>query len=110
MISIISIILFLGFYTLYNTSKRAQLYDTFKIKKWFQKNELFGKIFGLTLLLISLILLINTNGITSGILIWFIMLMTIGSLIIIIAPFRIINYKTLLICFSAIFILEIFMN
>ena len=110
MISVTTLIMLLGFHALYNTSKRAPLYNTFKMEKWFQRNENSGKIIGITLLFIPFIILINIKGVASGILIWFIMLMMIGSLTIIIAPFRIINYKTLSILFLTVLILEIFIK
>lgn len=110
MFSITSIILFLGFYTLYNTSKKASLYTTFKMEKWFHRNENSGKIIGVLLLLIPFIILIPYRGLGSGILIWFILLMTIGSLTIIITPIKIINYKTLIFIFLTGLILETLIN
>lgn len=110
MFSISSLTLFLGFYALYNTSKKAQLYTIFKIEKWFQKNERKGKIIGLGLLLIPIIILTLYRGLGAGILIWFILLMTIGSLTIIISPIRIINYKALIFIFIVGFTLETLIN
>lgn len=110
MISIASLILFLGFYILYNTSKKAQLYTVFKIEKWFQKNERTGKIIGVSLLLIPFIILIPVKGLGAGTFIWFIMLMAISSLTIIISPIKLINYKTLIFVFLIGFILETLIN
>lgn len=85
MIVIVSLTIFLGFYTLYNTSKKAKLNIT-KVDKWLQHYPKISKLISLILITGSFGLLMNYYGIGAGIFISFIILMTIGSMIIIITP------------------------
>ncbi|MCM5661418.1 DUF3325 family protein [Galbibacter mesophilus] len=107
MISLIIFLIFIGFYALYNSSKRAAL-NTSKIEVWLQKNLKISKVTAILLLSISLVLSIFENGFASGTLLWFILLMTLGSLTILLAPLKIMSYKTVLVVFTCILWIENF--
>jgi Mg/Co/Ni transporter MgtE len=81
----ISIYVFIGFYAFYNTSKRAKLNST-KVDRWLQNHTLISAIIGFVSLVYSFGMLINYFGIAAGIFIGFIVLMTIGSLVIVLSP------------------------
>lgn len=85
MIAVISLIIFLGFYVLYSTSKKAIL-NTTKVDVWLQNHPKVSKILGLILIAGSFGLLMNYYGIGAGIFIAFIILITIGGLVIILIP------------------------
>lgn len=108
MITIATGILFFAFYTLYYTSKRAALLYDFGFEKWMSNNQNPTKIIGITLLVIAYSLYIQTIGLGSGTLFFFITLITIGSLIVILKPLKIINYKSLLLLFVVIDFFEIY--
>ncbi|WP_281638107.1 hypothetical protein [Flavobacterium marginilacus] len=108
MITIAICVLFLAFYTLYYTSKRASLTYTFSFEKWMRNHPASTKIIGITLLLVAYILWIATFGLGSGTLFFFIALMTIGSLIVILKPLKIIKFEILILLLSLIAILEIY--
>lgn len=96
MISLVSLTVFLAFFVLYNTSKRAILSSNFQLERWVQQNPKPSRFIGLGILLIAYALLISIKAIGASTLIFFIQVMTIGSLIVILAPLKIINYKFVL--------------
>lgn len=108
MITIASCILFLGFYTSYYTSKRVPLSYNLGFEKWMQKNQIQTKIIGLSLFFTAYLLCIYSRALGSGSLLFFIELMTIGSLIIILKPLNIISNKTILLLFIIMGIIEMY--
>jgi hypothetical protein len=108
MITIASLIVFLAFYTLYYTSKRAVLSYDFGFEKWMKNNPKQTKITGLGLLLIAYASWLYTQSLCCGTLMFFIQLMTVGSLIIILAPLKKVNHKALLALLIIIAILEFY--
>jgi len=77
-------------------------------EKWMQKNPKQTKITGLLLLLLAYSLWLFTQSLCCGTLMFFIQLMTIGSLIIILKPLKKINSKALLLLFLIIALLEFY--
>ncbi|WP_343613125.1 hypothetical protein [Flavobacterium sp.] len=110
MITIASLIVFLAFYTLYYTSKRAALSYDLGFEKWMQKNPKQTKITGLILLLTAYIMWLFTQSLGCGTLMFFIQLMTIGSLIIILTPLKKVNGKVLLAILIIAALLEFYYN
>jgi hypothetical protein len=110
MITIASLIVFLAFYTLYYTSKRAVLSYDLGFEKWMKKNPKQTKITGLALLIIAYSLWLFTQSLGCGTLMFLIQLMTIGSLIIILTPLKKVNSKALLAFFIIIALLELYYN
>lgn len=110
MITIASLIVFLAFYTLYYTSKRAVLSYDFGFEKWMKDNPKPTKITGLALLTLAYASWLYTQSLGCGTLMFFIQLMTVGSLIIILTPLKKVNTKALLALFIIIAILEFYYN
>ncbi|MCD0469623.1 hypothetical protein [Flavobacterium sp. JAS] len=110
MITIASLIVFLAFYTLYYTSKRAVLSYDLGFEKWMKKNPKQTKISGFVLLLLAYSLWLFTQSLGCGTLMFFIQLMTIGSLIIILKPLKKVNGKVILALFILIALLEFYYN
>jgi hypothetical protein len=110
MITIASLIVFLAFYTLYYTSKRAVLSYDLGFEKWMKKNPKQTKITGLALLLLAYSLWLFTQSLGCGTLMFFIQLMAIGSLIIILKPLKKVNIKIILALFTLIALLEFYYN
>ncbi|ULC59006.1 hypothetical protein MBM09_13955 [Flaviramulus sp. BrNp1-15] len=106
MISIALLILFLSFYIFYNTSKKVKIQSVFGVENWFQKHIKPSKFIALILLVLALILFINHFGIGVGTLLYFIALMTIGSLVILLYPLNLINYKSLILLIIFMFSFE----
>lgn len=109
MITLTVLLIFLGCFALYNTSKKALLTGKLSIEKQMQKNPNPTKILGAILLIVALCNAIINFSYTSGILYWLIITMMIFSLIIVLYPLQKINYKHLLVLFTVLFILE-FLN
>jgi len=110
MITIATLIVFLAFYTLYYTSKRAVLSYDLGFEKWMQKNPKQTKITGLILLLLAYSLWLFTQSLCCGTLMFFIQLMTIGSLIIILMPLKKVSSKVILLLFIIAALLEFYYN
>lgn len=110
MITIASLIVFLAFYTLYYTSKRAALSYDLGFEKWMQKNPKQTKITGLGLLVTAYAMWLFTQSLGCGTLMFFIQLMAIGSLIIILTPLKKVNSKLLLALLIIAALLEIYYN
>lgn len=110
MITIASLIVFLAFYTLYYTSKRAALSYDLGFEKWMKKNPKQTKITGVSLLVLAYILWLYTQSLGCGTLMFFIQLMTIGSLIIILTPLKKVSSKVLIAVFIIIAVLEFYYN
>ncbi|WP_335966661.1 hypothetical protein [Galbibacter sp. PAP.153] len=100
MVATTILLMFMGFYALYSSSKRAVLNQS-KFDLWLQEKYSPLKATGLLLITIALGVAILHKGFASGIFYWFIILMTLGSLIVLVSPLRVFNYKaiaTTLIC------------
>jgi len=110
MITIASLIVFLAFYTLYYTSKRATLSYDLGFEKWMKNNPKETKMTGLGLLLLAYSLWLYTQSLCCGTLMFFIQLMTIGSLIIILTPLKKVNSKAIEALFIVAALLEIYYN
>ncbi len=106
MTTLILILTFAGFYALYNTSSRAELPQG-SIEIWMRSLTILKPV-GLVLLLVSLLLTGIYFGLAAGILYWFVIVSTIGSLIILLSPLKLMNYKMIILVFVGIFIAEIF--
>ena len=104
MTTLMLLLTFAGFYALYNTSSRAELGQG-RFDVWLQ-GLAFLKPAGVLLLIAGLVLTVLYKGLAAGILYWFIILTTVASLIIILCPLKIINYKTVALVFVGIVIAE----
>lgn len=107
MIAFISLNIFLGLYILYNTSKKATLMSNLQVERWIQQNPRPSRLLGVGILALAYGLLISLKAIGVSSLIYFIQLMTIGSLIIVLTPLKIINYKLVLGLFFLAILIEI---
>lgn len=108
MITVASLIVFLAFYTLYYTSKRAVLSYDLGFEKWMKNNPKQTKIAGVLLLTMAYTMWLLTQSLCCGTLMFFIQLMTVGSLIIILAPLKKVNSKALIGVLIIIAILEFY--
>lgn len=79
------LILFLGFYVLYNTSRRVVLQKN-SIVLWIQKHAMFSKITGLLFISISFYLYLVQYGFGSGIFLALLVLTAVSSLVVLLFP------------------------
>lgn len=104
MISLVSLTVFFAFYVLYNTSKKATLSNNYPVERWIQQNPKPSRFIGLGILVIAYTTLISLKALGASTLIFLIQIMTIGSLVVILAPLKIINHRFILgILFLAVF-------
>jgi SNF family Na+-dependent transporter len=106
MITSIILLIFLVSFVFYSTSKKAQLTSKTIFEDWIQSHRQYSKIISSLLLVTAFILSINNFGITSGIIFWLVILMSLLSLIIIISPLKKVNYKHLVFAFFILLIFE----
>lgn len=79
---------FLGFFLLYNTSRKVKFPVAGGIERWLQKHPVFSKWAGLVIILASFVVLAVKMGLGVGVLTAFLLLMTAACIVIAIAPFR----------------------
>lgn len=107
MYTLITLCCSLGFYLLYNTSKKASLNKTGKINRVLQQHRLYTQIGGCALLLLTFVLQINHDGYALGFLTALVLLMAVGGLIVILAPLQLIRWTHLIALFTLLFISEL---
>lgn len=96
MLTLIIGVIFFAFFILYNTSEKAVLHNSFFLERWVQDHRLQGKYLECDLLLLALILSIPFFGVGAGIFLYFVILMTVASAIILLAPLRYLTYRSFL--------------
>lgn len=99
MATLISFSIFTGFYLLYGTSKKMAGGGGLGIEKWIGGHPDASRYSGLALLIVSLGLSCFYWGRGSGPFTFFILLMTISSLVILLAPLGILSRKFLVFVF-----------
>jgi hypothetical protein len=108
MITVASLFVFSSFYTLYYTSKRALLSYDYRIEKWIQRNPRPTKIISAGLLLLAYVLWLFSTALGTATLLFLIQLMTIGSLIVILTPLKVISSKAIVVLFAMAELLEFY--
>ncbi|WP_236977301.1 hypothetical protein [Membranihabitans maritimus] len=110
MISFTICITFLGFFVLYNTSKRAKLSSQLQLETWVQRHAQLSKKIGSGMLITGLVSGVLAFGFASGIFSYLVILMTIASLIVLVAPLRFLNYHIIILIGISSILLEIFIQ
>lgn len=103
----ISLIVFIGFYLLYGTSQKMAMVDGLGLEKWIGGHVNLSKYSGLALLIVSLGLSCWYWGAASGTFTFFVILMTIASLVVLLAPLRILNRRFLILVIVVSLVCEI---
>ena len=100
-------LVFIAFFLLYNTSKKAELNRAFLVEKWAQDHITASKVVGLGLLLGALAMCVVYFGIGSGTFGFFVILMTVGSCVVLFAPLRYVKVWVLSSAFLLSFLFEL---
>lgn len=95
MVTFISLLTFMAFYLLYGTSKKMASAGELGIGKWTGEHKKIAQAASLALMILSLGLSYFLWGLGSGTFTFFILLMTVASLVILLAPLRLLNYPFL---------------
>ncbi len=95
MVTVISLLTFIAFYSLYGTSKKMAMVGDLGFEKWIRKHKKASQYFSLALMILSLGLSCFYWGLGSGTFTFFILLMTVASLVVLLAPLRLLNYRLL---------------
>ncbi|MDC6366715.1 MULTISPECIES: hypothetical protein [Flavobacteriaceae] len=106
MITGIAFLIFISFYLLYATSQKMAFVGVLGFEKWVNNHIKPSKYIGLALMVLALILSCWLWGLGAGTLTFFILLMTFSSLIVLLAPLRVLGYKTLSLAFFFVLICE----
>jgi hypothetical protein len=107
MVTGISLLVFVAFYLLYSTSKKMTGSGVLGFEKWVADHRSAVQYSSLALLIISLGLSIWLWGFGAGVFTFFILLMTVASLIVLLAPLQLLSYKSLVMVLILFLICEI---
>jgi len=107
MYSTVIALIFLAFLLLYNLSKKNKWEGRPEWAKKMVSGKLLSRSVSMVLLLISLFLLILFTGTGAGIFTFIVVLMAVGSLIVLLSPFRYITARHLIILYGLSLIFEI---
>ncbi|QDO92562.1 hypothetical protein FNB79_00710 [Formosa sediminum] len=111
MITLSILLVIIAFYLHYTTSQKMKSENVLGIEPLLNQHTNLCKILSYILLSISCILTINVFGLAAGMFSFVIYLMTFGSLIILLVPLQLFNYKSLslftLMCFVLEFVVRI---
>lgn len=108
MISLLLIIIFTTFYIFYATTERVKVSNSLGIEKNIKTHKKQAKVIGTLLFLSSFILAIYKLGLALGVLFNILGYMTLGGLIVLLAPLQLINYKNIGIVTVFFILIEIF--
>ncbi|WP_422359718.1 hypothetical protein [Reichenbachiella sp.] len=107
MITLSVFLVFIGFLTLYLGSKRQELNFDWPIVRWVQRQGINSKGAGVAFFLLAALLSVQIWGLGAGLLFFFVQLMTIGSLIVLLTPLNVLNYKFVASLVVASFVFEL---
>lgn len=107
MITLSVFLVFLGFFVLYLGSERAELNADLAMSQWFRRQRINVKGVGVALFLMATVLSVQIWGLGAGVLFFFVQLMTLGSLVVLLTPLKVLNYKWVLSLAIASFFIEI---
>lgn len=107
MVTLIAFLTFSGFYTAYYTSVKAALAGNSGLENAIKKNPVAGRWTGLALMSGGLFISIMHAGLGAGTFQFFILLMTMASLIVLLAPLRIVTPVSAFVVFSVSLLVEI---
>lgn len=107
MTTLLVFLVFIAFFLLYNTSKKAELNRKFLLEKWAQDHVQTSKVIGLCILSGALAMCVVYFGIGSGIFGFFVILMTVASCVVLFAPLRYVKAWVLSSLFLLSFLLEL---
>ena len=103
----ISLLVFIAFYLLYSTSKKMATVGNLGVETWLSEHAKTSKYTALALLTLSLGLSCFYWGLGSGAFTFFIILMTVASLVILLAPMRLLTYTSLVCALAMSLLFEI---
>jgi hypothetical protein len=98
----------LGFFMLYNTSRKAKLSTSGSLEKWMQAHHKPAKITGLFLIILSIIAMVVKQGVGVGMLTSFTLLMATGCIIVAVAPLHYFRLKHIVLIVAGSLLLELF--
>ncbi|MGJ1448385.1 hypothetical protein ACR79S_18370 [Sphingobacterium spiritivorum] len=102
------LLVFIGFFLWYNTSKKAGWKNKPAYLAKLESRPQFSKLLCATLFIIATGLFVYYLGWMSGIFIAIVSIMTAGSLLVAIFPFRYLNYKSILAVYAVCLLFEFF--
>ncbi|MFD2101396.1 hypothetical protein [Flagellimonas iocasae] len=106
MVTVISLLTFIAFYLLYGTSKKMATIGGLGLEKWTGEHKKTAQYISLALMILSLGLSCFYWGLGSGTFTFSILLMTVASLVILLTPLQLLNYRFLGILFLCSIVFE----
>lgn len=109
MITLISVCIFFGFYLWYATTKRIKVEPWLGIEPWAKQRHKESKLVGSFFLLIAAAITLYVYGIGAGTFVFLGAFMTIGCLVILLVPMKLMNRLVLALIFMLLFFAEFFL-
>lgn len=110
MITICLLLTFLGFYAGYVASEKAAGTHVLPMREWARKNASLSRAIGLGFIVASGVAFSFGSGIGAGLFLFFISLMTIGSMIVLLSPLHLIKTWMIALVFVLFFLSETALN
>ncbi|WP_421874069.1 hypothetical protein [Marinoscillum sp.] len=110
MISLSTYLTFLGFWGCYQTSTKADLAPPNKLEQFVRSDARVGNVIGLGFLLIGLVGFVLVFGLGSGLFAYLVLLSSVGSLVILLAPMGYISLRSASMVCTVSFLLEMLAN
>jgi len=107
MMTAITFLVFFGFYCCYFASAKAVLPQHSALEIWLKQQRKVSKILGTLLLIASLIFHIAILGVATGTFSFVISLMVSGSMIVLLAPLKIVTFRSAVVIFVLALVFEI---
>lgn len=104
--SVAAFLVLAGFCSLYAVSPRTGSTFNLPIERWMNRYRAMSRSFGAGLLLLALALLLRSEGIAAGVFIYFILFMATASLVILLAPLKLLNTISVPCTYGLVAILE----
>lgn len=103
-------LLFIAFLLLYNTSPKVIVNKENKTLQILRCRKQLSYRLAIILAVISLVVLLNYNGIGSGSIAYIIMVMAVGCLVVLLSPFNFISWRMVMLIYHVSLFIEIFLT
>lgn len=108
MLSTVFLLLLISFYLLYNLSGRVKVANKTGYLSFLRQHRLLSRIISFALILLSGLLLIWQLGLGAGVFGLIVILMSTGSLIVVLIPLRQLRLPQVLACYLLCIVFEVF--
>ena len=107
MITLLSTFTFIGFYLWYATTKRIKVETWLGLESWSKEHHKESKILGSLFLLVGSAIALYFYGLGAGSFLFLVTFMTIGCLVILLVPLKLVHKPVLALMIVLVFLVEV---